>query len=186
MPAVNSPTLVNRMPTAAQRTALAATVIGLLLWLSATIGRAIVTYDLYEPGTMRLRPVPIAQQLDQLRLAHNLALIGWASYGLTVAAAALTALVCRRLLRREGYLAIALLLISASLAWQSWIAPTELALAREFPSRTVPPPPERYEMIRTLVEKRFFRQSPADLLNVLTAATVIVVLVVQPRRLPHV
>ncbi|RMF34227.1 MAG: hypothetical protein D6747_05250 [Chlorobiota bacterium] len=173
------------MPTPAQRTALAATVIGLLLWLSATLGRAIVTYDLYEPGTMRLRPVPIVQQLDQLRLAQNVALIGWASYGLTVAAAAGTALLWRGHLRREGYLAITLLLISASLAWQGWTAPTELALAREFPSRTVPPPLERYETIRALVEQRFFRQSPADLLSVLTAATAIVVLVVQPRRLPH-
>lgn len=173
------------MPTIVQRIALAATVIGLLLWLSATIGRAIVTYDLYEPGTTHVRPVPIGQQLDQLRLAQNFTLIGWASYGLTITAAAATALVWRRLLQREGYLAIVLLLIGVSLAWQGWTLPTELSLAQEFPSRTVPPPPERYQTIRTLVEKRFFRQSPADLLNVLTAATAVVVLVVQPRRRSH-
>ncbi len=169
----------------ARRVALATLVVGTLLWFSATLGRIAVTYDLYQPGTTILRAIAITQQHDQLRLAQNFTLLAWISYGIVVSATIATVAAWRQTLRAEGHLVIVALLVGASLAWQGWILPSELALAREFPSRSVPPPGERNGVIRSLVEERFFRKSPADLLSLLTAATVMIVLVVQPRRRLH-
>jgi hypothetical protein len=173
------------MLSTARRVTLATLVVGTLLWFSATLGRLAVTYDLYQPGTTTLRAAAITQQHDQLRLAQNFAVLAWISYGIVVSATIATVAAWRQTLRAEGHLVIVALLVGASLAWQGWILPTELALAREFPSRSVPPPVERNGVIGSLVEKRLFRQSPADMLSLLTAATVVIVLVVQPRRRLH-
>lgn len=67
--------------TIGQRISLGGVVLTCLLWFATTLGRLLVTYDLYQPGTSTLRPLPIEHRLDQLRLAENIALLAWASYG---------------------------------------------------------------------------------------------------------
>ncbi len=168
-----------------QRLSSAALAASCVVWFSATLARAIVTYDLYQPATPTLRALPPEYQLEQLRLAENLATIGWLSYGAVVVTTVCMLGAWRRTLQKHGYILIAALLIVVSLFWQAWVAPTDLALYREFPSRWQAPPLSRYPVILELITQRFFRQSPADLLNLLTAAAVIVVLVFQPRRREH-
>ncbi|GIV53588.1 MAG: hypothetical protein KatS3mg039_0106 [Candidatus Kapaibacterium sp.] len=172
----------NVMHTFWQRFSCAAVALSCMVWFAATLARAIITYDLYQPATAMLRALPHDYQLEQLRLAENLATIAWISYALVLCATVSMLLLWRTRLHQHGYIAIAGLLILVSLLWQGWIAPTELSLYREFPSRWQPPPVSRYQPIMDLVGKRFFRQSPADLLNLLTAAAAIVVLIIQPRR----
>lgn len=171
------------MATLGQRIALAVLGVCCLVWFSATLGRSLVTYDLFVPGTPTWRQVPLQQRLDQLRLAENLGTLAWSSYALALAATITALVLWRGRIRQHGYIAIAAVLMFVSLLWHGWIAPTELALIGEFPSRWIAPAVERFGAIEPLIVERFFRRSPADLLDLLVAATVIVVLIVQPRRL---
>lgn len=182
-PSPTHPIPRSTLPTAAQRFSCAVLAASCLVWFAATFGRAIVTYDLYQPTTTTLRPLPQDYQLEQLRLAENLATIAWAGYGMAVGSVILMLGLWRSQLRQYGYVPIAALLVLASTVWQAWVVPTELALFREFPSRWSSPPVTRYPVIMELVTERFFRTSAVDVLNLLTAASTIIVLIVQPRNL---
>lgn len=168
-----------------QRASLGGVVLASLLWFATTLGRLLVTYDLYQPGTSTLRPLPIEHRLDQLRLAENIATLAWASYGALLVATVAMALSWRGHLRHHGYITITILLVMASLLWQLWIVPSELALLAEFPSRWIPPVSDRSTTILQIVTKRVFQQSVADLLSLLTGATILIVLSLQPRRLEN-
>ncbi|MCX7936883.1 MAG: hypothetical protein N2971_04175 [Chlorobi bacterium] len=156
-----------------------------MIWFAATAARLVITYDLFEPGTSELRQASIEHRLDQLRLAENMATVAWTSYTIAMVATIAAVLVWRSALRQHGYMVITALLMMLSLVWQLWIIPSELALAAEFPSRWLPPPLHRYDTIMAIISRRFFQQSPADFLSLLTAGTVVTVLVIQPRRLEH-
>ncbi|MCX7930032.1 MAG: hypothetical protein N2663_04865 [Chlorobi bacterium] len=166
-----------------QRIVVATLGLASLSWFGATLGRMFVVYDLFTPGTLGWRNIPIGQRLDQLRLAENIATLAWSSYLVAIIAMAATLIVWRRQLRQHGYLAIASVILTASLIWQGWISPIELKLLHQFSSRWQPPPVEHYEMISPLIFERFFRRSPADFLSLLTSATIVTLLIVQPRRL---
>lgn len=171
------------MPTLWQRTLLA--VIGVLsaLWLTATAARLVIVYDLYQPGTALLRPLPAQWQLEHLRVATNLGMVAWGVYGLLLLTSILAVLSWRAHMREHGYTALVLLLVLATVTWQAWVAPIELKILAEFPSRWIAPPAERAPVIIALINRRFIERSPADFLSMLTALSIIAVLIAQPLRL---